>query len=132
MSRKPETVFSTSVHKHLPKGLYRVKNNNPFAGGIPDFWFSGNKGDLWIEYKYVKALSKNGTAVTLSELQTKWLRDRYMEGRNVAVIVGCKDGGFILRDLEWDNAIPPSAYTTNLLPRQVIAQWIQSVTVTLK
>lgn len=126
MSRKPESVFSTSVHKHLPPSLYRVKNNNPYAGGIPDFWFSGPKTDLWIEYKYIARIPKAGIKADLSALQLKWLHDRHIEGRNVAVIVGCKDGGLILRDLAWENTIPPDRYALDILPRSALAHWIQS------
>ena len=92
----------------MPKSLYKVKNNNPFAGGIPDFWYSGPRADLWVEYKFVARVPKAGIKAELSVLQTAWLHDRHKEGRNVAVIVGCKDGGFILRDLAWENTIPPN------------------------
>ena len=73
MSRKPETTFIASVHKHLPKDLYRLKNNNPFAGGIADVWYSGMKADLWVEYKFVARVPKTGLAADLGELQKVWL-----------------------------------------------------------
>jgi len=126
VSRKPETTFIASVHKHLPKDLYRLKNNNPFAGGIADCYYSGMKADLWVEYKFAARVPKTGLTADLSELQKVWLHDRHKEGRNIAVIVGTKDGGIVLRNLAWENTIPLDYITTHLQNRQGLARWIQS------
>jgi hypothetical protein len=128
VSRKPESVFITSVHKHLPKSLYRIKNNNPFAGGQPDCWYSGPKADLWVEYKFVARLPKAGVKAELSDLQIQWLHDRHKEGRNVAVIIGCKEGGVTLRDLAWANVIPVLDFNQNIKTRHDLARWIQAET----
>lgn len=88
-----ETNFYRSIHKLLPKEVYRVKMSNPYVGGIPDCWYSGVGGDLWVEYKW----GSNG----LSALQLDWITKRRAEGRKVWVIVGNKEGGTIqLRDME--------------------------------
>ena len=91
----PENTFITSVHKHLPTKLYRMKNHNQYNGGIPDCWYSGDKADLWVEYKYKRAPGLLTASMTpdLSALQTDWLVSRYAEGRNVAVIMGSEKGG---------------------------------------
>ena len=34
MSKGPENTFIGSVHKHLPAGLYHMKNHNAYVGGI--------------------------------------------------------------------------------------------------
>jgi hypothetical protein len=128
MSRKPETVFIASVHKHLPKDLYRIKNNNPFAGGQADVWYSGMRADLWVEYKFAARVPKTGLSADLSELQKIWLHDRHKEGRNVAVIIGTKEGGVLLRNLAWENTISPEYISNNLQSRQDLARWIQSET----
>lgn len=128
MSRKPESVFITSVHRHLPKDLYKIKNNNPFAGGQPDCWYSGPRADLWVEYKFAARLPKAGVKPELSELQLQWLHDRHKEGRNVAVIVGCKDGGVVLRDLAWENTTTLLDFTQSIQSRQALATWIQRET----
>jgi len=126
VSRKPESVFIDSVHKHLPKSLYRIKNNNPYAGGQPDCWYSGSKADLWVEYKYIERIPKAGVSATLSELQKQWLYGRYHEGRNVAVVIGFKNVGIILRDLNWEKTIPPTEFSIKTKTRQFIANWILS------
>ncbi len=124
MSSKPESVFITSVHKHLPSTTYSMKNNNPFTGGVADVWYSGAAGDMWIEYKWLPKQPKAAFVPNLSALQIRWLRERYNEGRNVAVIVGCPDGAVILKNLEWEreNTFGP------IFTRKEIALWISEET----
>jgi hypothetical protein len=123
MSAKPETTFTSSVHKHTPKSLYRMKNNNSYTGGIPDCWYSGKKADLWVEYKFVPKLPAELTPA-LTALQAQWLKERFTEGRNVAVIVGSPDGGVILRNLEWNNTISRTEFLRKLKSRAELAAWI--------
>ena len=112
MVAKPETTFIGSVHKHLPLSLYRVKNHNEYAAGIADCWYSG-KRDLWIEYKFIEVPKRDTTLIDLvggknpplSALQQEWLKQRNLEGRNVWVIVGCKEGGVIYQGGEWESAV---------------------------
>jgi hypothetical protein len=91
-------------------------------------WYSGNKGDLWVEYKFLPQIPQ--TAIVdplklLSVLQHNWLRQRHEEGRNVAVIIGCeKVGGVILRDQEWAKKFSAAQFRDRLVPRKEIAQWI--------
>jgi len=105
MSAKPETTFLQSVNKHLPESVYHMKNNNPYLGGVPDVWYSGSGGDLWVEYKFIVLPKRMETVIKidLSKLQQTWLKDRYAEGRNVGVIVGHKDGGVWLPGVDWDD-----------------------------
>ena len=96
-----ESGFTSSIKAKLPSRIYSWKINCKYANGIPDSWYSGPVSDLWVEYKYVKTLPKNGVKPNLSPLQEKWLKDRHSEGRNVAVIVGSPDGCLIYTNLEW-------------------------------
>lgn len=128
MSRKPETVYIASVHKHL-KTVYKEKMNNPFRSGTPDVWYSGSKGDLWIEYKYEPTVPKTREiSPRLSPAQAMWLDCRCAEGRNVAVVVGTPKGGVIFVDYAWNYPTTPSEFTANLLPASEIAAWIHKQT----
>ena len=91
--------------------------------GIPDCWYSGSSGDLWIEYKYLKTAPKKCTP-GLSENQKKWLRERYHEGRNVAVVVGTLNGAVLFRDLTWETQQP----INNTMTTRELAAWILSQT----
>ena len=94
----PENTFIKSVHAYLPPNLYRMKNHNQYNGGIPDCWYSGDRADLWIEYKFKIEPVNDETDMSpdLSPLQLDWIVKRYAEGRNVAVIVGSTNGGVYL------------------------------------
>lgn len=85
MSQGPENRFIKSIHRKLT--CYFMKSNNQYTAGIPDCYYSGISGDLWIEYKY--------GANKLSALQAKWIKDRRAEGRKVWLIIGNKLGGLV-------------------------------------
>ena len=131
MSSKPETTFIASVHKHLPEGLYRLKNHNPYNGGIADVWYSGVR-DLWIEYKFIAVPKRPETRIDLltgknpaiSYLQQEWLRSRHGEGRSVGVIVGSKDGGIWLPGVAWEQPFTAKDFRTRLRTRKDLADTI--------
>jgi hypothetical protein len=115
-----ESGFISKVHKKLPKSTYRVKFSDKFAGGIPDCWYSGSDGDVWVEYKYQET---PGHKPNLSDLQKAWLIDRTAEGRNVACVVGTPKGVIIYEGTSWLN------YKTYILtPFAEYIIWIQSKT----
>lgn len=128
MAVKPENQFISSVDRHLPVAVYRCKMSNPYIRGIPDKWYSGTKGDLWIEYKFIPRIPvKAPIVIDLTELQKDWLENRHREGRNVAIVVGSPKGGVILRP-NGCYTITPQAFVEALKPRAEIAQWIISQT----
>lgn len=132
MSRGPENTFIGSVHKHLAPAVYHMKNHNEYIGGVADVWYDGPVRDLWVEYKFIAVPKRDDTVIdlvggkkpTMSKLQQDWLADRYRHGRNVAVIVGCKDGGALLRDLEWLDPISAADFRRQTQPRKALATWI--------
>lgn len=132
MAAKPETNFSNALRDALPEGIYSMKNNNEYVSGIPDLWFSGRKGDLWVEMKFIQKLPKTVPIRPydlLSKMQEKWLRDRYEEGRNVAVIIGCKRStrleGIILRDLAWERDIPTQDFDALIVSKSELVSFIE-------
>lgn len=126
MASKPESTLIKSIHRHLPADVYFMKNNNPFTAGVPDVWYSGISGDIWIEYKWLKSKPSKKFKPNLSALQIKWLRERHSEGRNVAVIVGCPEGVVILKNLTWEH----DCDFAPIIGRSTAAQWILSETTT--
>lgn len=129
MSAKPESTFTGAVHKYLPPGRthpYWMKNSNTYTSGIPDVWYSGIAADLWVEYKFIVVPVRGDTIIKpeLSALQMDWARKRMAEGRNVAVIIGCKDGGVIFENLEWESGITAAAFKVRVQSRKEIAEWI--------
>lgn len=132
MSKGPENTFIGSVHKHLPAGLYHMKNHNQYIGGIADVWYSGVR-DLWVEYKFIVVPKRPDTVIDLitgknpaiSYLQQEWLRSRHEEGRSVGVIVGSKDGGVWFPGLTWDATYPAKKFLSLLQTRKDLAGTIE-------
>ena len=115
-----ESNFTQSIHRLLPQEVYKWKINDRFTSGIPDSYYSGQKNDLWIEYKFIKELPVKRLIPKLSQLQLQWLNARYSEGRNVAVIVGSPQGSILFKDKEWIAGKQP----INFMSKRDVAHWI--------
>jgi hypothetical protein len=125
---KPETRFYSAVHKLLPSKIHREKMHNTFRGGTPDVWYSGNRDDLWVEYKWLANLPKRVPVRTdklLSPLQIRWLRKRYEEGRNVVVILGSPQGAWVFESLSWEAPLSPDEIRAANLSKQNVADYIK-------
>ena len=123
---KPENRFIESVHRHLPR-TYAEKMNNPWRAGTADVWYSGDRGDLWIEYKFIERIPRSAEILPdLTPRQKRWLNNRFDEGRNVAVVLGTPTGGVIYRNKEWMRPLDHVTLAGLIVPRDEIARWIFS------
>jgi len=122
---KPESTFIASVHRKLSPKPWAEKNHNAYRGGTPDVFYSGLSGCLWIEYKWITIPVRALIEPALSPLQRDWLYCRYHEGRNVAVIIGCPEGGVLLRTpAAWNRSKTPEYFRRLLRSREQLAQYI--------
>lgn len=125
-STKPENQFIKSINKYLPR-TYAEKMNNPYRSGTADVWYSGDRGDLWVEYKFIERIPRSLEIFPdLTPRQRRWLNNRFDEGRNVAVVLGTPTGGVIYRNKEWLRPLDSETLKGMLLPRDEIARWIHS------
>lgn len=131
MSAKPETTFYTSVHRHMPplSVIHREKMSNPYRGGTFDHWYSA-KRDLWVEWKFIKLPKRDTTVVDLcggknphlSALQQDWGRKRWEEKRNVWVILGAEEGGWIMTNpTVWSSVWTVKQLRTDVVDRKTLA-----------
>lgn len=137
MSTKgPENRFIASIHRLLdPKQVYVMKNHNEYVGGVADCWYDGRRGDLWVEYKFLELPKRDSTIVDLiggktpmlSQLQQEWLRQRVLNKRRVAVVVGTPDGGAWFDDCEWLVARTAGEFRKLLLRKGAIADKITTI-----
>ena len=112
-----------------------MKNHNQYNSGIADVWYSGRK-DFWIEYKFIKIPARPQTIIDLTEgkkpeishLQQEWLTARHAEGRNVGVIVGCKEGGVWFPGISWNTPIDAAAFRSRVMPRPEVGKLIVLLT----
>lgn len=131
---KPETAFINSIHDQLPpeSEFHREKMWNALRSGTVDTWYSGNRTDLWVEYKWITLPRRAETLieVALSQQQKHWLKSRYAEGRNVAVILGFNIGarkyGVVFLHEAWQKSWLTSVCHERARSSKEIALWIQS------
>jgi len=96
-----EHSFVKSVHRKLPRSIYRWKIHDSFTGGVPDAMYAGPSGMLFVEYKYLKNLPKKDTTVIttgLSPLQLNWLNQMMDYGHRCVVAIGSSRGIFVISD----------------------------------
>lgn len=130
MAQKPENTFISGVHRQqVLKKVYHEKMSNPWRAGTADVWYSGAEGDIWIEYKYVPKVPKSAAIVPdLSPRQRKWMRDRYEEGRSVAVVLGHPDGAYVYMNCTWEDPLAAADLLRGSISRSDLARWIHSQT----
>jgi hypothetical protein len=86
-----EHSFIKAIHRKLPKDIYRWKVSDRFTGGVPDCYYEGSKGALWVEYKYLKSLPKKTSTLInpgVSKLQLAWLERAERNGVNTMLVAG--------------------------------------------
>jgi hypothetical protein len=85
-----EHGFIKAVHRHLSPEVYRWKIHDTYTGGVPDAFYCGPAGSLWVEYKYIKLPKRKTTMVTfgLSELQQIWLTKVALYGQTTLLAIG--------------------------------------------
>lgn len=98
----PEAAYTYRINREAKLEVYAWKISDRFTAGVPDCWYSGPRGDLWVEFKWMHRFPKNRPVkADLSPRQIKWLTDRHDEGRNVAVVVASPDGAVIYHHLNF-------------------------------
>jgi hypothetical protein len=101
-----EHSFVAAIHNKLKgKAIHKWKINARFANGVPDAWYSGTSGDVWVEYKWGK--------YDVSALQQKWLTDRQAEGRRCWLVIGSDDGIQVITAPPYAKHKPSLLYSIN-------------------
>lgn len=124
-----EHSFIKSIHRHLHPDVHSWKIHDTYTGGVPDAMYTGPKGLLFVEYKYVKSLPKRDTTSikhSLSALQLQWL-ERMKVSAKAALIVGVGDTCIILVD-DFAANICKTKYIEESISRKDAATFIYEVT----
>ena len=131
MANKPEATYRNSVHKHLDKSrVYYASIGSSYVAGVPDMYYEGSNGALWIEWKNFQKLPRliqltnPSSRSKLSPLQQQWLRRGNNNGQHTAVICGSPLGGVIYDGLEWEVALNQAQFILRSMDRKEVAQWI--------
>lgn len=105
-----ESQKIAKVHSFLPPRIIKWKMAGGYFGanGIPDAYYAGLDGDLWVEYKNLILPARGSTVVRpdLSALQKKALKTLFGLGIRCEVIVFTNQGAFVLDTPgQWDNGV---------------------------
>lgn len=120
-----ESTYTQSVHRHLKGRCYVWKISDRFHAGIPDAYYAGDRGALWIEYKY-DPRPRGHLKPALTKLQIRWLEQHHNMGHHVAVIVGTPQGGVLYPGISWKTPIHVEDLATkrNSWGQKRLATWI--------
>ena len=126
-----EHSFVKSVHRKLPVDLYKWKIHDSYTNGVPDSMYAGDKGILFVEYKYVPSLPKIKTTpikINLSKLQLQWLNNFVDMGHNAAVVVGTEGKNIlILQDKQWNTPISKENFLKKAVKTSDLSNFILNV-----
>ena len=124
-----EHSFVKSIHNYLDPRVYKWKIHDTYTGGVPDAFYSGPVGSLFVEYKYIKQLPKKNTTLlrhSLSKLQDAWL-ERVKPATPVALILGVEDTALIIL-AAFSLEISKMHYIDACISRKGVAEWIFNLT----
>ena len=127
--RGPEGRLIDAVNKHIPKTIHHqsMTFGSRSFNGTPDRYYDGPLGDLWVEYKALTAMPRDGVVVgDYSSLQLRWMTRRYdncaPSARNVVGVVGLPNRTAVIQrsPTEWEQGTPAST----ALPIKEVSSWI--------
>jgi len=131
MSQKPESKFKAKVHRYLDPSIYNQGMYTPFSSGTPDHWYSGVEDDLWVEYKWdaktpsrIHLCNPDVKYPKITGKQQSWLKGRYNEGRNIAVVYATPDGAVVLQSRAWEQPLEREVFMARIADAKDIARWI--------
>lgn len=107
MPSKPESRFIDRIHRKLNKDIYKQAMGLTAVNGTPDYYYEGNAGHIWVEYKWYDNkptyvdLCDTGKKPNLSKLQQHWLNRAYHNKQPIAVVAGFPKGCLIFVNDEW-------------------------------
>lgn len=97
-----EHSFIKSIHSKINTKVFVWKISDKFQGGVPDAYYSGPTGYMYVEYKYQPKLpTKQETKVkiNLSKLQRLWLARAKSHNHLAYIALGSPAGVYITDDI---------------------------------
>ena len=98
-----EHSFIRSIHTNMSSDMFVWKIADKYQGGVPDTYYSGPFGYMYIEYKYIQNIPKRSTTkikVALTELQRSWLRKAQSHNHLAYTVIGSSAGVYIIANLD--------------------------------
>ena len=124
-----EHSFIRSIHTNISSDVFVWKIADKYQGGVPDTYYSGPSGYMYIEYKYIQNIPKRSTTkvkVTLTELQRSWLHRAQSHNHLAYTVIGSSAGVYFI-------AVPHLVYVTHeylifkSIPKKIFIDRIERV-----
>jgi hypothetical protein len=116
-----------AIDKLLPDEMFHQSMTGAAmtGNGVPDRYYDGPGGDLWVEYKMLKNIPRSKIVVgAYTALQLHWMERRYRNSidQNVVGIVGLPNRTAVIQHSpkEWREGSP----ITNAMTIKEVAAWI--------
>jgi hypothetical protein len=103
----------------------RWKIHDTYTGGVPDAWYAGPAGTLFVEYKYVLLPQKSTTPIKVGlSAQQRLFLNRLIEYHlSCVIIVAHQNGAAIFSPAEVDVGLFKESFS-NPLSVPDVADWI--------
>ncbi len=83
-----EAEFIRKIRKKLPPEVFSWKTHTSMQGGVPDCYYEGEKGTVWVEYKFVARPVIRQRKSGVTPLQLAWLSRLYQNGCPAWLVMG--------------------------------------------
>ena len=131
-----EHGYIRAVHRQLakitPADFIAWKIHDPYQSGVPDAYYAGESGVLWVEYKWLPAIPKRATTAVdlcnpdrfLTLLQQDWLSKLHRKNIRIAVILGTPNGGVIREGMAWTTPLYREDFENECQAHKLVAAYI--------
>lgn len=124
-----ESGLIAAVNRPLVLYSHSNTGSSMNTNGLPDRYYDGPAGDLWVEFKMLQHMPRNSTVVgEYSALQLKWMKRRYVYSGfvpNVIGVVGLPNRTAVIQRTpeEWEGG----SHVSVAVPLKEVSIWIQEV-----
>lgn len=123
-----------AIDKLLPKTIHRQSMTGAAmtGNGVPDRYYDGPRGDLWVEYKMLTAMPRSGLAVgAYTPLQLAWMERRFdkpknpVHAPNIVGVVGLPNRTAVIQQTPTEWRTGSTINTAKSLKE--VAEWIHAM-----
>jgi len=124
-----EHSFIRSIHSKISSEVFVWKIADKYQGGVPDTYYSGPSGYMFVEYKYRSKLPskyKTKIKIELTELQRIWLTRAQSHKHLAYIALGTPAGVYVTDDIT-EKDITHEKLLEEVVPKQDFIKRIENV-----
>ena len=124
-----EHSFIKSIHSKITSEVFVWKIADKYQGGVPDTYYSGPSGYMFVEYKYKPKLPskyKTKVKIELTKLQRIWLTRAQSHNHLAYIVLGTPAGVYVTDDIT-EKDITHERLLEEVVPKQDFITRIENV-----